>query len=150
MPGSFGFVVVALAFGVAACAGEMPPQADRPPAIRSGPSGPAVGTTPPNASRITAIVRGRTVWPPGSLAGVRPAVRPDRTLYSLTLEVVTSAPATANVENMVRPGSVIEAFSSEPLSADLMGTTVNARVELTGTTEGTRWMVSEITPGRGL
>jgi hypothetical protein len=146
MPGSHGFIVIALACGVAACAGEMQGEADRPPAVRPGPAGPPVGTMPSNASRITATVRGRTVWPPGSLAGVRPAVRPDRTLYSLTLEVVASVPAAPNVENMVRPGGVIEAFSSEPLSADLMGTTVNALVELTGTTEGTRWMVSEITP----
>lgn len=143
---SLGLVVVALAGGVAACAGEAQRQSDRPPAVRPGPSGPAPGTIPPNGSRITATVRGRTVWPPGSLSGVRPAVRPDRTLYSLTLEVVTSAPAAPTVENLVRPGTVIEAFSSEPLSADMIGTTVSGLAELTGTTDGTRWFVSEITP----
>ena len=145
---AIGLVVIALASGIAACAAELHSTGERPPAVRSGPAAPAVGTMPPNASRITATVRQRAVWPPGSLAGIRPAVRPDRTLYSLTLEVVTSAAAAPTVENLARPGSVIEVFSSEPVSDDLIGTTVGAVVELTGTTEGTRWLVSDIMPRR--
>ena len=138
-----GLVVIALASGVGACAGALQPGAEGPPAVRPGSAAPAVGTIPPNASRITATVRQRVVWPPGSLAGIRPAVRPDRTLYSLTLEVVTSHPAAPTLESFARPGSVIEAFSSEPFAADLMETMVSVVVELTGTTEGTRWLVTE-------
>lgn len=88
------------------------------------------------------------MWPPGSLVGTQPAVRPNRTLYSLTLDVVSAAPAAPTLESLARPGTVIEAFSSEPLSADLVGTTVTAVVELTGTTQGTRWLISAITPSR--
>ena len=146
-PPTLGLVVIALASAIAACAAELHSAGERPPAVRSGPAGP-VGTMPPNASRITATVRQRAVWPPGSLAGIRPAVRPDRTLYSLTFEVITSAAAAPTVEALARPGSVIEVFSSEPFADDLMGTTVSAVVELTGTTEGTRWLVSEIAPRR--
>jgi hypothetical protein len=107
---------------------------------------PALGTLPPNGSRVTATVRERKVWPPGSLVGTAPAVRPNRTLYSLTLEIAGAAPTAPTVENLARPGSVIEAFSSEPLSADLVGTTITAVVELTGTTQGTRWLISQIVP----
>jgi hypothetical protein len=130
--------------------GEPRAAAERAPAHPPGAvaPGPALGTIAPNGSRITATVRGRQVWPPGSLAGTRPAVRPNRTLYSLTIEIVTAAPAAPTLESLARPGAVIEAFSSEPLSADLVGTTVSAVVELTGTTQGTRWLVSQISPSR--
>ena len=134
---------------MAACAAELRPVVERgsvsPPAAAAAP---ALGLVLPNASRVTATVRQRAVWPPGSLAGTQPAVRPNRTLYSLTVDVLTATPAASTLESLARPGTVIEVFSSEPLSADLVGTTVTALVELTGTTQGTRWLISQITPSR--
>jgi len=135
---------------IAACAAGPPGAVEQAPAhapVR-GAQAPALGVVPPNGSRITATVRERKVWPPGSLAGTQPAVRPNLTLYSLTLEVVNAAPTVPTVENIARPGIVIEAFSFEPLSADLVGTTIGAVVELTGTTQGTRWQISQIVPSR--
>ena len=143
-----GLVVVGVAGGFAACGAEVRPAAERAPATLGRPAGPALGIIPPNGSRITATVRERAVWPPGSLTATRPAVRPDRTWYSLTLDVLSAAPAMPALASPAQPGTVIEVFSTEPLSADLVGTTVTAVVELTGTTEGTRWLVSEITPSR--
>ena len=61
-------------------------------------------------------------------------------------DVGSSAPTSRDVENFARPGETIEVFSTEPLSADLVGTNVTAVVQLTGTTEGTRWILTEITP----
>jgi hypothetical protein len=34
------------------------------------------------------------------------------------------------------------------MSADLVGTTITAVVKLTGTTEGTRWLISDVEPRR--
>jgi hypothetical protein len=65
-------------------------------------------------------------------------------LYSLILDVVSATPAAPTLESSAWPGTVIEAFSTEPLSADLVGTTISAVVELTGTTQGTRWLISEV------
>src|SRR5207237_2337939 len=145
-----GLVVAGLTAGIAACAAEPRGAVERAPARLPGAvaQAPAIGTMAPNASRIVATVRRRAVWPPGSLAGVAPAVRPNRTLYSLTLEVISSAPAGPTLESLARPGAMIEAFSFEPLGADLEGTTVTAVVELTGTTAGTRWLISQIVPSR--
>jgi hypothetical protein len=111
-----------------------------------GPSSvaPALGLVPPNASRITATVLISSVWPPGSLGHVRPAVRPDRTLYSLTLRVVTAAPVDPSVSAGAQPGDLIEAFSGLAPDADLLGQRITAVVRLTGTTLGTRWEISDI------
>lgn len=105
---------------------------------------PALGLMPRNASRITAKVIKYTVWPPGSLGGTRPAVRPNQTLYSLVLEIQTSAPVQADLSSVAEPGSVIEAFSFDVLPAGLMGKMIEAIVQLTGDTMGTRWQVSNI------
>ena len=145
-----GLVVIGLVGGIAACGARGGPAAERAPASPPGPAAPApaLGIIPPNASRVTATVRQRAVWPPGSLAGTQPAVRPNRTLYSLTLDVVSATATAPTLESLARPGAVIEVFSFEPLAADLVGTTVTAVVELRGTTQGTRWVISEITPTR--
>jgi hypothetical protein len=116
------------------------PAAEVPPAVAA----PAIGIIPPNGSRIIATIRQRTVWPPGSLVGTPPGVRPNRTLYSLSLDVLSAAPAMPTLGSLAQPGTIIEVFSSEPLPADLVGTTVTAVVELTGTTQGTRWLILEI------
>jgi len=143
-------VVVGLIGSIAACAAGPQGTAEQSPARAPVivAQAPPVGLIPPNGSRITATVRGRRVWPPGSLTGTRPAVRPNVTLYSLTLDVATAAPTAPTVENMARPGEVIEAFSFDPLAEDLVGKTITAVVELTGTTLGTRWLISRIEPNR--
>jgi len=105
---------------------------------------PAVADIPPNASQITARVVKRSVWPPGSLANTLPAVRPDRTMYSLTIDIETSAPAIPSVSTLAQVGSVIEAFSSDELTEGLVGKQIRATVRLTGSTQGTRWAISEI------
>ena len=113
--------------------------AQRPPS-----AAPALGLIPANASRITATVLISSVWPPGSLAHVPPAVRPDRTLYSLTLRVLTAAPADPSVSSRAQPGDLIEAFSGTAPDADPLGQRITAVVRLTGTTLATRWEISEI------
>lgn len=143
-----GVVSLGLAAGIAACVAEVRPSSERSavgPREGGGPTR-ALGVMPSNASRVTAMVRQRATWPPGALAGRRPPVRPDRTWYSLTLDVVSSAPTSRDVESFARPGETIEVFSAEPLSAELVGTNITAVVQLTGTTEGTRWILTEITP----
>jgi hypothetical protein len=105
---------------------------------------PPLGIMPPNASRIKAKVLKDTVWPPGSLTGTRPAVRPNRTLYSLTLDIQTSAPVQRDLSSVAQPGSVIEAFSFDVLPAGLTGQTIEAVVQLTGDTMGMRWQISNI------
>jgi hypothetical protein len=142
-------VILALAAGLVACAAPAPRAPGPAPSVvapRATAASPALGLIPPNASRITATVTRRTVWPPESLAGVQPAVRPGRTLYSLSLELSSVTPLDPEVSSVARPGTVIEAFSFEPLAAELVGTGIGAVVRLTGTTEGTRWMISDIGP----
>ncbi len=143
-----GLVSLGFAAGIAACVAEVRPTSERSAVDprEGGGRRPAPGVMASNASRVMATVRQRTVWPPGSLAGRRPPVRPDRTWYSLMLDVVSSAPTSRDVENFARPGETIEVFSTEPLPEDLVGTNVTAVVQLTGTTEGTRWILTEITP----
>ena len=150
-PGRVTFLALGCAVGFAACVASAPQSDERAreaPAPHAAPARRAVGIIPPNASRITATVVQRSVWPPGSLSGVRPAVRPDRTHASLTLEILSAAPVDPAVGSQARPGMVIEAFSPEPLAADLVGTVITAVVELTGTTLGTRWLISGIDPSR--
>jgi hypothetical protein len=113
--------------------------AQRPPSVA-----PALGIIPANASRITATVLISSVWPPGSLGHVPPAVRPDRTLYSLTLRVLAAAPADPGVSSRAQPGDLLEAFSGLAPDADLLGQRITAVVRLTGTTRATRWEISEI------
>lgn len=136
--GVIGLVALVVAFATAAA---------QPPPDRS-PAPPNVGMMPPNASRVRAIVLSTSTWPPGSLSGVRPAVRPDQTLYSLTLHVSAVQSQREDLPSIALPGSTIEAFSDTPLDPGLAGTTIDATVETVGDTLGSRWMISNITPGR--
>lgn len=99
---------------------------------------------PPNASRVFATVRKYSVWPPGSLQNTRPPVPPDQTLYSLTVEIHTSAPEKSDLDSLARPGVVIEAFSADVLGTDLVGKRIEATLELTGDTRGVRWRISNV------
>ena len=122
--------------------GDGPAGAREPREVAQVP--PALGITPPNGSRITARVLKYTVWPPGSLSGTRPAVRPNQTLYSVMLEIQTSAPVQTDLSSVAQPGSVIEAFSFDLLAAGLTGKTIAAVVQLTGDTMGRRWQIANI------
>jgi len=122
---------------------QVPAAGDRAPQIpQTAP--PALAEIPPNASRVTATVLRRTVWPPGSLLNVRPAVRPDQTLYSLTIVIQGAAPENPGLPSLARPGITVEAFSSETLAADLAGKEITATVKLSGNTQGTRWQIADI------
>ncbi len=103
---------------------------------------------PPNASRVTATVNIYSVWPPGSLKGKNPPVPPDQTLYSFSLEILTSAPESPELESYAwRPGIVIEAFSAEPLAPGLVGQKIEATLTLTGEPpHDMRWLISNVHP----
>ncbi len=146
IPGWLGGALLAAALG---CNGASSPLAQAPASGEKVPqfpqtAPPALGEMPPNASRVTATVLRRTVWPPGSLADVRPAVRPNRAFYSLTIETQSAAPDSPDLPSLARPGMTLEVFSSESLSAHLVGKKITATVQLTGDTQGTRWQISNL------
>lgn len=101
-----------------------------------------------NASRVTATVNNYSVWPPGSLKGKNPPVPPNQTLYSFTLEILTSARESPELESYAWPlGIVIEAFSAKPLPPDLIGKKIEATLMLTGEPRhGMRWLISNVHP----
>lgn len=105
---------------------------------------PPPAPVPPNASRIIATVLKYSVWPTGSLQNTTPSVPSDQTLYSLTVEIHTSDPENPELGSHAVPGQVIEAFSSEPLAADLVGKKIEATLKLTGDTRGVRWFISAV------
>lgn len=105
---------------------------------------PPPGPVPPNASRITASVLKHSVWPPGSLHGPLPPVPADQTLYSLRVEIHTSAPENSELPSLARNGIVIEAFSSDLLASGLVEKKIEATLKLTGDTSGVRWWISNV------
>jgi len=112
---------------------------------RSAPAAtPAPGKMPPNASRVTARVLRHTVYPPGSIVA-RPPVRPNATVYSLTLDILSVDPGAPDATITAVPGT-LEAFSYDPLSAELVGREIEAVVALTGDTRATRWFITSIQP----
>ncbi len=117
---------------------EMMPATPPPPA-----------PVPPNASRIIALVRKPTVWPPGSRQDVSPPTlsdetHTDRTLYSVTVEILAVDPTQPGLESMAQPGVVVEAFSLEELMPDLAGKKIAAILQLSGDTGGVRWWISQV------
>ncbi len=140
-------MVAVLAVG--ACAspvGQTAPRAAEPSAPGGAPrgSGPARANVPANASRVTALVLKHTTYLPGTLAAP-PPVLPSATYYSLTLDVRSATAARADALSLAQPG-VIEAFSQQPLPADLDGRRVDAVVRLAGDTLGSRWLLIELHP----
>ncbi len=105
---------------------------------------PPPAPVPPNASRVTATVRKYAVLPPGSLKKTLPLVSPDQTLYSLTVEIHTSQPENSGLESFARPGTIIEAFSTDEFASDLVGKKIEATLSLTGDTRGVRWQISKV------
>ncbi len=104
---------------------------------------PPIGV-PPNASRITGILRTYVVWPPGSLNGTSPPVSSDRTYYSVTVEIRTAEPVDAHLESLAQAGGVVDAFSAERLSDEGMERPVSAVLRLSGGTSGVRWWISSV------
>ena len=69
---------------------------------------------------------------------------PDGTvLPSLTIEIQTARPARQDIAMGPATG-VIEAYSSAPLPAGIVGRRIEAVVTLVGTTRASRWLISEI------
>jgi hypothetical protein len=107
-------------------------------------SAPALGLIPDNASVVVGMVLTRTVWAPGTLLGSLPPLPPDRTWYSIQLRIESVTQAQPDLPSMAEPG-VIEAFSRDPLSSELVGARVEARLKTVGNTlDGTRWWISDI------
>ena len=104
----------------------------------------APGPVPANASRITANVAERKVWPPGSLDETLPRVEPGQTLYSFKLKILTAEAGSPDLAHLAVPGTDVEAFSAEELDADLIGATITATLVLVGSTRGTRWEISVV------
>ncbi len=71
-------------------------------------------------------------------------MRPDQTLYSFRLEVYAVRSEQTDGVSIAQAGETLEAFSSDPLNRDLVGKTIEATLELTGDTLGSRWMISSI------
>ena len=112
---------------------------------RTQPTPPPPRQVFPNGSRITGTVHKYSVWPPGSLKGKKPPVPLDQTLYSFSVEVLSSVAESPELENYAwRTGIVIEAFSAEPLAPDLVGKKIEATLTLTGATDGMRWYISNV------
>jgi hypothetical protein len=123
---------------VGACASPTvaaPPAAGPPPG--GGPPAPAI--VPANASRVTARVVAHAAYAPGALSAP-PPVSMTKPYYSLTLDVISTAPADANKLSLAKPGA-LEAFSLTPVPTDLDGRNVDAVVRLEGNTQGSRWFI---------
>ena len=101
----------------------------------------APGAVPPNASRVTATVLARKVWPHGSLENVRPLVPPTETLHSIDLKILASQFSVPNLSHLAAVGDTLTVFSQEEIPADIVGQKIEANITLTGSTEGTRWML---------
>lgn len=110
------------------------------PGAAPAPPGPA----PPNASRIVADVLKRSVWAPGTLPVPPLPSNPDRSVSSVTLSVVSSRAEAPEYENLMLPGSTVEAFSCSVVPPELTGKRIEAVATLAGDTRATRWWVSEI------
>ena len=104
---------------------------------------PALGIIPANASLVVGTVLTRTVWAPGTLLGSQPPLPLDRTRYSSQLWIESVTQARPDLPSMAEPG-VIEASSGEPPSSELLGSRVEARLELVGDTRATQWRISDI------
>ena len=104
---------------------------------------PVPSAVPPNASRVTALVRDHKLWPPGALGNTRPLVAPDATFWSLQLELVTTDAAQAGVAHLAEASRTVEAFSDRKLPEHLVGKRIAATLTLTGDTDGARWTIKD-------
>jgi hypothetical protein len=103
------------------------------------------GRVPPNASRIVGTVLKYTVWSPEALQKAIPPVSTDQPLYSVTLQILASEAESSVVDSLAMPGSVIEAFSPTPFTADIVGKRIHAIIRMTGDTNGAHWDIANVT-----
>jgi len=68
----------------------------------------------------------------------------DQTLYSFSVEIHTADYQRSGLDNLAQPGTVVEAFSVEALTPDLVGKEITADLELTGDTRRVQWWISNI------
>jgi hypothetical protein len=110
----------------------------------------APGPIFPNESRVTAIVRARKVWPPGSLDKERPFVPQTKTHWSVALQVLTATPGESGLQHFAQADKALEAFSDQPIPEGIVEQKIAATLTLTGDTRGTRWVLKEfqLLPGR--
>jgi len=98
----------------------------------------------PNASRVVADVLKRSVWAPGALPVPPLPSNPDRTVFSLTLSLVSSSALAPEYENLAFRGSTVEAFSCAAVPAELTGKRIEAVLTLVGEVRTPRWWISDI------
>ena len=104
---------------------------------------PVPAAVPENASRVTAVVRNHKVWPPGTLGNAEPIVAPDATFWSVQLELLSATEGKPGAAHLAEPSRAVEAFSDQPISAELIGKRIAATLTLTGSTTGARWMIKD-------
>ena len=92
----------------------------------------------PNASRIRGRVVKYSIWE-ARLAGVQG----QQVLYSVVLDVCASENV-GEETSLVKIGDRIEAFSRQPLSADLLGKTIQCVVRARGDERGQRYWLREV------
>lgn len=102
---------------------------------------------PPNGSNITAKVIEVEVIAAGSLQDVDTPLVTDKTIYSIKLKILSSAPLSPGLENFIVPGKEYEAFSYSALDSKLIGNKIAASLTLSGTTHRVRWWISNIRLG---
>jgi hypothetical protein len=101
------------------------------------------GAVPPNASRVTGVVRG--VAPAQQAQRTAPvSAHADQARTSVTIELETSAPEGADKQSLAVPGQVIEALSRESVPSDVVGHRIEGSLRLTGDTRGVRWWISSV------
>lgn len=105
---------------------------------------PVPTAVPSNASRVTAEVLSRKIWPPETLENAQPSLAARQTLWSLRLAVGSAAPAEEGRSHLVEAGTTLEAFSEQELAQQLVGQRIAATLTLTGDTRGSRWMITSL------
>jgi hypothetical protein len=124
----------------------LPERPTPPTSGRQGPGGapPPPAPVPLNGSRVVAQVVKHVVWAPGTLQNASPPVNPHQVLFSLALSILSSAEEEPGRQNLVVPGTTVEAFSCSTLSLELTGKKIEGILTLTGDTRGVRWWITNI------
>jgi hypothetical protein len=105
---------------------------------------PSPAPVSPNASLVTATVLKYSIWDAKLFKDKRPTVLPGQVLYSLIIEIESSAAVSAQLQHLAQVGATYEGFSVDPLGVDLFGKRIQAILKLTGDTRGVRWALSDI------
>lgn len=92
----------------------------------------------PNASRIRARVVKYSIWDAALVSS-----QSQQALYSLVFDVCASEKV-GDEPSLVKVGDRIEAFSHDPLSADLFGKTIQSVVRARGDERGQRYWLRDV------